>query len=574
MDISKYKKYEILRGELENERQSFISHWTDLSDYMLPRKSRFTVTDTNNGERKNQKIIDSTATLAIRTLSSGMMSGVTSPARPWFKLGTIEPRLTDNPAVKVWLDTVTRDMSNVFLKSNLYNVLPGVYSDMGTFATSAMAIEEDVDDVIRVYDFPIGSYMVSTDEKGRVRVFFRELRYKVRQLIEKFGNVDNSGKVTNWENFSTQVKTLYDNGQKEAWIDVCHCVKKNEDYNPIKLNSKYKQFSSVYYEKSTNSSRPEGQFLRESGMDQFRILVPRWERSAEDDYGTNCPGMVCLGDVKALQVMHKRKAQAIEKMVNPPMVAPTHMRTVATSILPGDITYVDETENMKGFRVAQEVNFNLQPLLLDIEAHQERINRAFYVDLFLMLSQSDRRQITATEIAERHEEKLLALGPVLEQINQDLLDPLIDITFEIMLKQGRIPEPPEELRDKELKVEYESIMAQAQKLVGLAGVERFSGFASQVASVNPDSLDKINTDKLLDVYGDMTSIPPGILRSNDEVREIRDRREEQQRAMQAAELAKQGASAAKDLSGTNLEGDNALTRMIDQSRAGQLVEQI
>lgn len=574
MDISKYKKYEILRGELENERQSFISHWTDLSDYMLPRKSRFTVTDTNNGERKNQKIIDSTATLAIRTLSSGMMSGVTSPARPWFKLGTIEPRLTDNPAVKVWLDTVTRDMSNVFLKSNLYNVLPGVYSDMGTFATSAMAIEEDVDDVIRVYDFPIGSYMVSTDEKGRVRVFFRELRYKVRQLIEKFGKVDNSGKVTNWENFSTQVKTLYDNGQKEAWIDVCHCVKKNEDYNPIKLSSKYKQFSSVYYEKSTNSSRPEGQFLRESGMDQFRILVPRWERSAGDDYGTNCPGMVCLGDVKSLQVMHKRKAQAIEKMVNPPMVAPTHMRTVATSILPGDITYVDETENMKGFRVAQEVNFNLQPLLLDIEAHQERINRAFYVDLFLMLSQSDRRQITATEIAERHEEKLLALGPVLEQINQDLLDPLIDITFEIMLKQGRIPEPPEELRDKELKVEYESIMAQAQKLVGLAGVERFSGFASQVASVNPDSLDKINTDKLLDVYGDMTSIPPGILRSNDEVREIRDRREEHQRAMQAAELAKQGASAAKDLSGTNLEGDNALTRMIDQSRAGQLVEQI
>lgn len=574
MDISKYKKYEILRGELENERQSFISHWTDLSDYMLPRKSRFTVTDTNNGERKNQKIIDSTATLAIRTLSSGMMSGVTSPARPWFKLGTIEPRLTDNPAVKVWLDTVTRDMSNVFLKSNLYNVLPGVYSDMGTFATSAMAIEEDVDDVIRVYDFPIGSYMVSTDEKGRVRVFFRELRYKVRQLIEKFGKLDSSGNVTNWGNFSTQVKTLYENGQKESWIDVCHCVKKNEDYNPNKLSSKYKRFSSVYYEKSTNSSRQEGQFLRESGMDQFRILVPRWERSAEDDYGTNCPGMVCLGDVKSLQVMHKRKAQAIEKMVNPPMVAPTHMRTVATSILPGDITYVDETENMKGFRVAQEVNFNLQPLLLDIEAHQERINRAFYVDLFLMLSQSDRRQITATEIAERHEEKLLALGPVLEQINQDLLDPLIDITFEIMLKQGRIPEPPEELRDKELKVEYESIMAQAQKLVGLAGVERFSGFASQVASVNSDSLDKINTDKLLDVYGDMTSIPPGILRTNDEVREIRDRREEQQRAMQSAELAKQGASAAKDLSGTNLEGDNALTRMIDQSRAGQLVEQI
>ena len=271
--------------------------------------------------------------------------------------------------------------------------------------------------------------------------------------------------------------------------------------------------------------------------------------------------MTCLSDVKALQVMHKRKAQAIEKMVNPPMMGPTSLRNVATSILPGDITYVDEIETQKGFRPVHEVNFQIQPLLMDIQAHQDRINRAFYVDLFLMLYQSDRREITAREIEERHEEKLLALGPVLEQINQDLLDPLIDITFEIMLKQGRIPEPPEELHGEDLKVEYISIMSQAQKLVGLAGVERFSGFASQVASVNPESLDKIDTDQLLDIYGDMTSIPAGIVRSDESVAEIRKQRAQQQQAAQQAELAKQGAVTANELSNTNLDGDNALTRM-------------
>lgn len=572
MTLSRLKKYELLRQELENEQQSFVSHWRDLGDYILPRKPRFVVTERNRGDRKNQKIIDSTATLAVRTLRSGMMSGVTSPARPWFKLGTIEPNLVEIPGVKAWLDTVTRDMTNIFIKSNLYNVLPTVYGDMGTFATSAMAIEEDEDDTVRFYHFPIGSYFISTDHKGRVRVFCRKLQYTVRQLISKFAKKDERGNVLNWENFSPRVKSLYETNRHETWVDVYHFVKRNDDYNPNKLLAKYKRFSSVYYEKGLGGTKDE-RFLRDSGMDSFRVLCPRWENSAEDAYGTECPGMVCLGDVKALQVMHKRKAQAVEKMVNPPMIAPTSMRSVTTSILPGDITYVDENETQKGFRPAQEVNIQLQPLLLDIEAHQQRISRAFYEDLFLMLAQSDRRQITATEIAERHEEKLLALGPVLEQINQDLLDPLIDITFEIMLKQGRVPEPPQELQGKDLKVEYVSIMQQAQKLVGLAGVERFSGFASQVMAVNPEALDKIDTDQLLDVYGDMTSIPPGIVRSDEDVALIREKRAEQQRAAQAVEMAQQSAQTAKDLSGADLESDNALTRMIDQSRAGQLVQQ-
>jgi len=572
MSISRLKKYELLRVELENERASFISHWRDLGDYILPRKTRLTVTDTNRGERKNQKIIDSTATLAVRTLRSGMMSGVTSPARPWFKLDVVRPGMSEVSGVKEWLDNVTKDMINIFLKSNLYNVLPTLYGSLGTFATGAMAVEEDFDDVVRFTEFPIGSYSVSNDHKGRVIVFFRELRYTVRQLVEKFGKMDSNEKIMNWENFSPRVKSAYESGKLEVWIDVYQCVKKNEDYNTNKLEAKYKRYTSVYYEKGVTGIGKES-FLKESGFDSFRVLCPRWERSAEDVYGTECPGMICLGDVKALQVMHKRKAQAVEKMVNPPMVAPTSMRTVTTSILPGDITYADETENQKGFRPAQEVNIQLQPLLLDIEQHQERINKSFYVDLFLMLSSSDRRQITATEVNERHEEKLLALGPVLEQINQDLLDPLIDITFEIMLKQGRVPEPPPEIQGEDLKVEYTSIMAQAQKLVSLGGIERFSGFASQVISVNPEALDKINIDELLNIYGDLTSIPPGIVRSDEDVASMRNARAEQQRMAQMAELARQGAQTAKDLSGTDLEGDNALSRMIEKAKAGQLVQQ-
>jgi len=149
----------ILRAQMFNERSTFDVHWRDLADYTLPRRPRFFVTDVNKGDRRNNRIIDSTARLAARTLSSGMMSGVTSPSRPWFKLSTGVRELDDLGEVKRWLDKTRDEILRVFNKSNLYNVLPTTYGDLGTFATAAMSIEEDfTDNVMHFRSFPVGSY--------------------------------------------------------------------------------------------------------------------------------------------------------------------------------------------------------------------------------------------------------------------------------------------------------------------------------------------------------------------------------------------------------------------------------
>jgi len=284
---SKRKVFGVLKSQLENERSSFISHWRDLGDYILPRRPRFFVSDTNRGERRNQKIIDSTATLAARTLRSGMMAGVTSPARPWFRLTTPDPDLAEFGAVKEWLHNVTQRMTTVFLRSNLYNALPTVYGDMGTFGTAAMSVEEDFHDVIRCYPFPVGSYMIANDDRLAVNVFFREFRMTVRQLVQKFGKKNGAGEI-DWSNFSEMVKSAYMNNQREAWIDVCHVVLPNDDYNPDKIDAKYKKFVSCYYEAGTSNAtsgnylrNDDNRYLRESGYDYFPFLCPRWEVKRE-----------------------------------------------------------------------------------------------------------------------------------------------------------------------------------------------------------------------------------------------------------------------------------------------------
>lgn len=561
---------ELLRGQLITERTSFIGHWNELSAFIKPRRARFVTTDVNRGGARSNKIIDSTATYAARTLSSGMMSGVTSPARPWFRLTTTDPDLSEDESVKEWLRTVQQRMIIVFLKSNLYQVLPTFYSDLGIFATAAMLVQEDPDTVIRCFSFPVGSYALANDDKLRTRVFMREFQMTVRQIVKAFGGDE---KNPDWTNISAHVKKLWDNKSKEIWIPVVHMVLPNDEADETKADAKFKRFKSVYFEAGESSK-----LLKESGFDDFPILAGRWEVTGEDVYGTDCPGMTALGDIKQLQAAEKLSLQAIEKMVKPPMTGPTAMKNSKASILPGDITYVDAREGQGGFRPAHEVRFSINEVEMKNNQVRDRINKAFFADLFLMLAYSDenpnsRQPVTATEINERHEEKLLALGPVLEQLNQDLLDPLIERTYNIMEKQGLIPEPPQILQGKSWSVEYISIMAQAQKVVGLASLDRFSSFLEANAQTDPTIYDAVNRDEMVRDYGEGSGVNPKILNTQATIDATRKARAQAAQAKATAETALTASNAAKNLSQTDTQNPNGLTDLMTGLGGQQGVQQ-
>lgn len=565
----------MLRSQLELERSTFISHWRDIADYFQPRRARFSLTEANRGDRRNQKILDSSPSHASRTLAAGMMGGITSPAREWFRLTTTDPDLSELGSVKYWLHIVAKRMNSVFIRSNLYNVLPNIYADIGNFGTAALHVEEDDDKVVRFFDHPIGSYYIANDDQLRVTTFMRDFRMTVDNVIEKFGR-KSDGEI-DWTNISERVKNLYLNNNLLAWVDICHVVMKNDEYDNSKIESRFKKYISYYYERGTTSSNQssylsdlEDKFLSIKGYDFFPVLVVRWQKTGEDVYGTNCPGMEALGDAKQLMLGQRRLMQAVEKMINPPMIAPIHLKNQKSSILSGDITYADERDGQKGFRPAHEVNFNLQAMQSVQQDVRERINETFYKNLFLMLDQLDRSQRTATEINERKQEKLLVLGPVLEQLNQDLLDPLIDVTFNIMMKNGLIPFPPQEIHGQPLKVEYLSILAQAQKSAMLSSVERFAGFVGNIAGGNPSVLDKVDMDEIIDVYGDMIGVPPSIVKSNEEVQMLRERRAQEQFKQKQLEALPALAKGAKDLSETPIDESSAFGQLIARSNAGSL----
>jgi hypothetical protein len=543
---------------LENDRSSWRSHWMEISDYISPRRGKYLIESQNSrGRKRNNKIIDSTATQAARTMAAGMMSGMTSPSRPWFRFGTEDPALSEGQEEKLWLSQAERVCRAILQKSNFYNSMHTVYEELGNFGTAPMYREADFDTVIRFRPFTAGEYVIAEDSAGRIDTVGRYFTMTVAQIVRKF--VMQPDGQMDWTGVSGATRKLWDEMNYDALVPVIHMIQPREmaQRDTRKRDQMNMPFASVYFEYGGDGD----DLLGEGGFRRMPIYCPRWDVRPGDVYGQS-PGMETLPDVKQLQHMQKRLAQAIDKMVNPPMVASVQLRGKPTSVLPGANTYVDPSQGSQGFAPAYQVQPRVNEFMMSIQEVQDRIQRGFYADLFAMMINSDRRQMTATEVAERHEEKLVLLGPVLQRINTELLDPVLDDVFEFALEAGLLPEPPAALQGADLKIEYISLLAQAQQAVSSASIERVMSFSGNLAAVFPDITDVIDAEEALRQYAESLGNDPAILRDVDQVSRIRQARQQQQEQAQAMEMAGQGAQAAKVLSEADTQNPNALTALV------------
>lgn len=528
------------KSALWTERSSWVNHWREISEYQQPRAGRYVASDRNKGDKRSNHILDNTAVFGARTLAAGMMSGMTSPARPWFKLEIQDRDLMESAPVKAWLHDSATLLRAIFASSNTYRALHAMYEELGLFGTAASIVLPDFDNVLHHYPLTVGEYAVAASSKGVVDTLCREFQMTVGQLVEQFG----------LENCSTTVQNLHSKGSYDAWVDVVHMVEPRRGRDATKRDSKNMRFASLYMEPGKDNT---DKFLSESGFERFPALVPRWVVTGNDIYGSS-PGMECLGDVKQLQHQQLRKGQAIDYQVNPPIQVPTRYKEAAKARLPGGVFYVDSQGQQGGVRTAYDVRLDMSHLLMDIQDVRERIRSSYYADLFMMLANDKRSGVTATEVAERHEEKLLMLGPVLERLHNELLSPMIDTAFDYAVKAGILPEPPPELEGMELKVEFISVLAQAQRAVAAQGVDRLLGTVGQLAGLKPEVLDKIDFDQVIDDYAEMYGVNPEIVIADNKVAELRAQRAQEMAAAQQAAAMPQLVESAKTAGDVNVQG--------------------
>jgi hypothetical protein len=557
---------EITRTTAEDERRHKEDRWSDVRDFFAPNRLRLEEEDnTQEEEVDDAKIINNTGKLAGRALKAGFMSGVTSPARDWVKVTTSDPNLLELGHVKKWLENLTKQIANIFIRSNLYQVLPNVYGDAGFFATGGMLILEDFEKVIKCVSVPLGTYSLGQDQDGNINVFTRNYRKTVRQIVEEF-LIDFPGDRIRWERASGSVKEMFDAGNHGEYVLLRHVIMPNIDYNPNIPGSK--KFLSLYYEAATGSGKQHlendenDKFLRNSGFDYFPFLAFRWDKAGDGVWGNDCPGWDALGDNMQLQELEKDSLQVVASHARPAMQGPTSLEHKGASIVPGDSTWYNVREGVAGFRKVFEQRMELDTLDNKMEKVEARIDEAFYKNLFLAITELE-RGVTATEVLERKQEKLLALGPALERINEDLLNKLIDITVILMDSQDLIEDVPRELAGKELKVEYISVLHQAQKSSGLEPLERLTQFVGSVAALTGTVPKTFNPEGITREYADRVGSSTNATFTEEEVQDMVIR-EQQALAAQAQQQALlDNSMAAKNLSQANIAPENALGAAIE-----------
>lgn len=555
--IERRRRYLLRWTSIKAERSKQWDTWQDLADFILPERGRFIATNVNQ-PKDISKILNNTPTTMARALAAGLMSGVTSPARPWFNLTFPDPTAAKWGPGRLFLYNYNMRMRQVLDLSGFYKAMAmGVYPDLATFGLGTCLAEESIRKVIRFVPLAVGSYGLAQDGDADIDTLMYDEPWTVGELVKRFG----------WKNVSGSVRTAWNSGFLEQYVLVLRIIAPNDEYIPGWIGPKGMRWGSAYMEigglnqasgaLAQPSSDPAIGFLEESGYHEFPVLAARWSTTARDVYPTG-PGHDALNDARGLMQLEKRSLLATSKGVNPAMLFPDSMRSNRLSALPGDAIYVPAG-------MQQEIKPAFVPDIRwgefaekKIAQAQDRVGKAFFAPLLAAFTNRDPddgvQPKTAAEIAAIHGEVLLQLGPVLENLNE-FLSHLIDRTAAIMERRGLIPPAPKELRGMSLKVEFISVLAQAQKLVGTAAKERFLQFAGQVAQLKgaegpqgpAEISDKVNSDKMLDRYADDVGVPPDVLNDDSVVAQKRAARAKAAQAQQQGQAMLAATEGAKNL---------------------------
>lgn len=544
----------VLQGHLEASitamrqwRNSWwYQNWANLAEYILPRRSIWLTqstggnpspNDMSRGKPINNSIKDPTATYAARVCSAGLMSGLASPSRPWFKMKPAIKNIEIPADGRQWMDQIEDRMYTVLASSNFYNSFAQECEDEVVFGTAPSIIYEDKEDIIRCYNPCVGEYFLAVGATLRINKLGRVFVMTMSQAVDFFG----------LKNCTPEIQDAWKakGAALEQELTIAHLIEPNYDIEGCpKIPGKY-TWREVYWVFGSGSIEP----LSKCGFIEQPFTAARWSTQSNDAYGRSV-GMDVLPDVIQLQVETVRKAEGIEKGLRPPLIADMTMKNQPSSILPGHVTYVTNLGPNTGMRSIYDVNFDLNHITKDIADIQQRIAKGFFNDLFLMLSENPTQKQTAYEVAQKVQEKLQVLGPVIENIITESLKPKLKRIYGIMQRRGLIPPKPDSIKNIPLDIEFISMLALAQKASKTGGLERLGALIGNMVAVYPQAKDLLNVDNFINEMNDMLDNPNDILRGPEELSKIRQAAAQQQAmaakmqaAQHMAETAKTGAEA-------------------------------
>lgn len=517
-----------------NLRAQFETNWQAISDHITGRR-QFITEDEIPGRIRHEEIYDNTGLVAGTLLASGLHTLLTNTATTWFRMKPEQERLLDDPDVGFWFEDAERVMYSAFNRpeARFMSQMHEMYSDLVHYGTSAMWVLDKPGEGVGFAARPLNETFITQDSEGVIDTYFRKLKMTNRQAVDLLGDR------------AVKAKEQIAKGNGEETMDYLHWIRRREDPDPSQAGSRGMPWASTYMTLS------DGDILSEGGFRELPYLVARWSTDAGEVYGRG-PGYQALPAQRMLNQMKRTVIEAGQLAVRPPAFVNNDGVLTQLRLSPGGVTYVGPDDG-SGRPPITFMDTRSRPDIGNELIERERVAvRAAYHFELLQLLQDPR--MTATQVIELASKMSRLLSPILGRMQSEVLEPMIERVFAILLRQGRFLPPPPLLAGQEIKVEYISPIARAQREGDASAIVDTFTVAANLSSVDQGVMDNLNGDAAIREIALAKGVPLSVLRSPQEITEIRNERnaqiaqqEQLQQAQQAAEVAQTAVGAGIDL---------------------------
>jgi hypothetical protein len=517
------REFERLSGDRGNEE----SHWQEIAERIIPAHSNtfYLGGDQSHGQKKTEKLLDSTASIALQRFAAILDSMLTPANQKWHKLAPSNTELAKDREVKKYFESVNNILFKYRYapKANFTSQNQQNYLSLGAYGTGAMYVDELFGDTgLRYKNIHLGEVYISENHQGIVDKAFRYFQLTARQAVQKF-----AGKCP--EKIQDAFKT---NPERKFWF--IHACMPREDYDPNRLDYKGMKYASYYV------CKEDKKLMKEGGFNVFPYSISRYTQTSGEIYGRS-PAMEVLPAIKTLNEEKRTLLKQGQRALDPVLLAYDDGVLDGFSLRSGAINYGGVSADGRPLvHTLPTGNIMVSKELMDDE--RMVINDSFLVNLFQVLTESP--AMTATEVLERTKEKGILLAPTIGRQRSEYLGPMIEREIDILSRQSIrgvpiLPPMPPVLREAqgEYKIEYESPLSRAQRSEEASGLMRTLEVVIQTVNVtqDPSPLDNFNMDVIIPEVAEIQGVPFRWMHSLEEIQAIRAERSQAAQIQQATE---------------------------------------
>ena len=514
-----------------NKTKGARGQWEDLWDQVarLVRTGSEFTTRHAKGQKRNLHIFNSTAPHAVQRAAAGIHSLMVNPQTKWVNFTMVKRSLAELKSVRTYMMDVRDEvMHHINRRQFGFNTQSNeLLQDIVAFGTGAFVFDDGLFEQ-RFEALPLQDLYLENQQSRDWDTVYRTFKLTPLDAVDKFGE----------ENVSDQIKQMIKNDANalDTEIEYVHCVGPNTGRMAGRMDGENKEFSSVYL------NCEHSHVCRVGGFDRMPYQVVRWSKVPGELFGRG-PGIFMLPDISVINAMERTDLVAREKNVDPPYIVEANSIEGPINTAPGSLIFRRSGVVRDPITQLQQSS-NLMLSENGINKKAENIERGFMLDMF---SLPDIDRMTAEEVRARMSQRQQSFSPVLSRLQDEWLSPMIEGIVGFLQEQGRLPEAPPEIEGEEFKIEYTGPLAVAQEASELQNIQAWvQSTVIPLAQIDQTVLDRVDADVIVDKSADLLNVLPEAVRSDEEVNEIRQAR--QQAAQQQAQLdaAGQVAKAGKD----------------------------